>query len=105
MAERREIPCTDCAEQRRVIEMGGDKFISCDPIPNKPGMCELVFELVFRPAAAAPATAKKRKAAPRKPEPVATRKRVAKKRPTTKKATTKKASRKSSKKSAKKARK
>ena len=36
----KEIPCTDCDSQKEDIErLPGHQYVSCEPIPEKPGWC------------------------------------------------------------------
>lgn len=39
------IPCTNCEEKKRSIELGGDnRVIGCTPIPGRPGWCRIEWQ-------------------------------------------------------------
>lgn len=39
------IPCEDCKNEKEKIEESGDaEVISCDPIPDKPGFCLIIWQ-------------------------------------------------------------
>ena len=43
----KEVPCEDCEKEKKKIEEAGDaKVLSCDPIPEKPGWCRLVWQYI-----------------------------------------------------------
>ena len=77
----RTIPCVDCDETRRRLEMTGHRVISCDPRPDDAQMCVITFERVT--AAAAPKQAKSKARAKTRPKarkarPAATKRRKGK---------------------------
>ncbi len=40
---KKKIHCAMCGEKKKEIEEAGGKFVSCDPIPDEPGKCWLVY--------------------------------------------------------------
>ncbi len=41
----KQIPCDKCDYEKQLIEEGGlNEVISCKPIPNKPGWCEIKWQ-------------------------------------------------------------
>lgn len=41
----KEIPCKDCAKEKKEIEDAGDRVvISCDPTPERPGWCVITWK-------------------------------------------------------------
>lgn len=42
-----DIPCGDCENKKENIEEAGDAtVISCEPIPEKPGWCKIIWEYI-----------------------------------------------------------
>ncbi len=52
------IPCVDCADRKRKLEMTGYKVLSCEPKPGDEEMCVISYERTASAAEALTATAK-----------------------------------------------